>query len=199
MERYNTAMAKEIEAKIKIDNPTEIANLVTSIGGKSKYIRFETNIFYDTPKAKLDSKGQVLRLRQERYLDGKDSVSMTFKGRRKMGKIKIRDEHEFNVSDFDQAHLLLVSLGYRESFRFEKRRSSFSFMGCLVEIDTLPFLGHFCEVEGSSEVDIRKVLKILGLQDAKLIVDGYASLLRKDALKNKRAKKVSEFKTKEIE
>ena len=191
-------MAKEIEAKIKVDDPVKIATLVCGFGGKSKYIRFETNIFYDTPKAKLDSKGEVLRLRQERYLDGKDSVSMTFKGRRKMGKMKIREEHEFNVSDFDQARLLLTSLGYRESFRFEKRRTSFLLDGCLVEIDTLPYLGHFCEVEGKDEVAIRKILKLLGLQDAKLIVDGYGSLLRKDAIKNKRNKKMAEFKTKEI-
>lgn len=193
-------MADEIEAKIKIIEPTVIESLVRHLGGVERFRRIETNIFYDQAR-KLDKKGEVLRLRQEYYLyrfgDGAgEVVSATFKGRRKKGKLKIRPEHEFEVSDFDQARAMFEALGYKESFRFEKKRQSFSLGDCVVEIDTLPYLGHYVEIEGGTEKKINKVVKQLGLDGEKLIVEGYGGLLRKDAQKNKRSLKVAVFKSK---
>jgi adenylate cyclase class IV len=202
-------MAKEMEAKVKIDKTDELQALIRKLGGEEKYARFEVNIFYDTSQRKLEDKGEVLRLRKEVYShvkysnydcecdchnpSHKESVSMTFKGKRIKGKLKIREEHEFNVSDFEQARLLLTSLGYKEYFRFEKKRRAFSFDGCSVEFDTLPYLGHFVEVEGSSENKIYKVLTKLGLQDQKLITEGYGGLIWADAKKHKRSKKMALF------
>ena len=139
-------MAKEMEAKVKINDPRSLKELVKSLGGKLKYAREEMNIFYDTSKRLLDRKGEVLRLRKELYVTtggaavvfgNTEAVSMTFKGKRLKGKLKIREENEFNVSDFEQARSLLVALGYKEYFRFEKKRESFTLDRCLIEFDTL--------------------------------------------------------------
>jgi adenylate cyclase class IV len=202
-------MAMEIEAKIKISGPRRLTLMqaVRDLGGKDKFIRTETNVFYDTPRRKLDGKDEVLRLRNESYTfdssvnydcncdchNQRDVVSMTFKGKRAKGPMKVRPEHEFNVSDFEQARLLLGALGYKEYFRFEKKRHSFQLENAVVEFDTLPYIGEFVEIEGVSESKVNKVIKKLGLEDEPLIKEGYGGLLWADAKKNKRSKKVAVF------
>lgn len=198
----------EMEAKVKITDPKSLMQRVRELGGKDKYIRTETNVFYDTPGRKLDSKDEVLRLRLESYTyDGssnydcscdchglREVVSMTFKGKRAKGKMKVREEHEFNASCFEQARSLLEALGYKEYFRFEKKRHSFNMGEVLVEFDTLPYLGDFVEIEGQSEKKIAKALKKLGLEDEELIKEGYGGLLWADAKKHGRSKKIAVFK-----
>jgi adenylate cyclase class 2 len=193
----------EIEAKIRLNNsphlsPAAVTGRIKDLGGREKFRRFEVNVFYDTTQRKLKNKGEVLRLRSETYLDGTHTVSMTFKGRRKKGKMKTREEHEFQVTDFDQARSLLESLGYKETFRFEKRRTSFIMGECIVELDQLPYIGDFVEIEGANEKKIMKVAKALGIDDEKFITEGYGGLLVKNAIKHKRNKSVAEFATKSL-
>ncbi len=181
----------EIEAKIKVNNALRynVVSVVVALGGQHRYDRHEVNVFYDTKQNKLNGNGEVLRLRRELYVTGEDLVSMTYKGRLKKGKMKMRPEHEFSVGDFDQAQLLLNALGYKETFRFEKKRTSYHLNECLVEFDTLPHLDDFIEVEGQTEKKIAKLLKQLGLKNYPIITDGYPKLLIDDAQKNKRNKK----------
>lgn len=212
LETHKIGKAMEMEAKIKIADSSSLQQLVRELGGTEKYLRHEINVFYDTPDRRLDKRDEVLRLRKESYTFDvsanyecdyecdcdchryREVVSTTFKGKRLGGKLKVREEHEFSVSDFDQARQLFEALGYKEYFRFEKKRHSFILNECLVEFDTLPYIGHFVEIEGSSEKKINKVLKRLGLEAEPLIKEGYGGLLWADAKKNKRSKKIAEFK-----
>jgi adenylate cyclase class 2 len=83
------------------------------------------------------------------------------------------------------------ALGYEKSFAFEKRRRLTSIShNCVVEIDEVPGLGFFVEIEGTSVAEIEKVRSKLGLDGEKCIKDGYPSLLAKFH-KKKKLKKVA--------
>jgi hypothetical protein len=76
-------MAQEIEAKFHLndeDVDTVLDNL-QRLNAHCQYWREEVNVFYDTPKRKLDKRDEILRLRCERSLMTGDEVTvMTFKG-----------------------------------------------------------------------------------------------------------------------
>ena len=72
---------------------------------------------------------------------------------------------------------LLTSIGFVEVLRFAKRRESWRLAGCRVELDELPKLGCFVEIEGPSEEAIQAVREQLGLVDSESVTRGYPELL----------------------
>ena len=178
---FEEIMAKEIEAKFSI-SLSEADNIVRKLmnlpGAKFKYNRDEINEFFDTKKHKLDSKDSILRLRTCRNGD-KVTYFVTYKGPSKSSKIKIREEIETSIECAKQTRKLFKMLGFNLCFLFEKNRTTYSYRGCLIEIDRLPKLGYFCEIEGKSTKVIRSIKKKLGFEDAPLIRSGYGTLLRK--------------------
>jgi len=60
---------------------------------------------------------------------------------------------------------------------FEKRRHRWRLEDCLVEIDSLPELGDFVEIEGPSESRVYDVRSQLVLDDHPFIQESYASLV----------------------
>jgi adenylate cyclase class IV len=46
-----------------------------------------------------------------------------------------------------------------------------------VELDELPYLGNYVEIEGPSEKDVESVRRSLGLENLPLIKTGYISML----------------------
>ena len=89
---------------------------------------------------------------------------------------KTREEVELRVEDGDAA-LLLERLGFIPSLSFQKRRETWELEGCKVELDELPYLGHFVEIEGPAEEPILRVRERLGLGDRPMIKSGYVELL----------------------
>ena len=125
-------------------------------------------------------RGEGLRLRSMRDIKtGKTQSVITFKGPREAGDVSRREEIEFSIGDFEDAAALLSRLGYERKLAFEKRRESWELGGCLVELDELPHLGFFVEVEGTSETAIRRVLKQLGLVKEEPVTRGYISMIDK--------------------
>ena len=93
------------------------------------------------------------------------------------GKIKSRMETEVDVSDAQAATQLLIALGFTPTLSFQKKRVRWELEDCLVELDTLPHLGHFVEIEGGSEAAIMAVREKLGLSDQPLIRTSYIAML----------------------
>ena len=60
---------------------------------------------------------------------------------------------------------------------FEKKRTRYLLDGCRVEIDTLPYLGTFVEIEGNTDEDVLAVQDKLGLADEPLIRASYIAML----------------------
>lgn len=72
---------------------------------------------------------------------------------------------------------LLTALGYEPWLTFEKIRESWRFESCAIELDTVPLVGRFVEIEAPDEAAIRRGLDLLGLNPVGSIKTSYAGLL----------------------
>jgi adenylate cyclase class IV len=74
-------------------------------------------------------------------------------------------------------------IGYECRFSFEKLRESWMLCDCRVELDRLPLIGRFVEVEGPGADAVQRAVIVLGLGDERLIRKGYVALLRRQIRK----------------
>lgn len=171
-------MAIEIEAKMRVSDLSAVRARVEGCGGSRLASVFEVNTFFDTPTRALLAADQGLRLRTARRLpDGAPSFVITFKGPRLHGALKSREETELQVADGAAAAALLQCLGFQSVLSFEKRRESWRVDACQVELDELPLLGVFVEIEGPDEPAVMRVRERLGLDRAALERSSYIALL----------------------
>ncbi|HEX4792378.1 MAG TPA: class IV adenylate cyclase [Humisphaera sp.] len=171
-------MPVEIEAKMSVEGLAATRTKVLEVGGKllGKYL--ETNTFFDSEDRSLLAADKGLRLRHKRNIDtGEEHYIITYKGPRQPGALKSREEVELMVEGAAETVKLMECLGYRPVLSFEKRRESFALDGCEVDLDELPYLGTYVEVEGPSEQAVMRVRQTLGLSDRPLIKAGYVSML----------------------
>lgn len=85
----------------------------------------------------------VLRLRKDQK-----GAHLTYKGPPRFEeRTKIREEHEFGVSDPAAARALFESLGYRAVKRYQKMRETWQLGGVTIALDHTP-IGDFAEFEG---------------------------------------------------
>jgi adenylate cyclase class 2 len=170
-------MGIEIEAKMKLDDPSAILrHLAAACPPPVEHI--EINTFLDTPDRSLTKSDRGLRIRTDRDpATAIEQVIITYKGPRQPGPLKTRQEVELHAASDTDAAALLECLGYRPTLRFEKHRTAYKFMGCAVDIDRLPLLGGFIEIEGPDEQSVMSARRALGLSHAPLIGDSYATML----------------------
>ena len=169
-------MGTETELKLKVDDHEPIRERLRSIGALRRGVRFEINAFFDAD-GKLKAAGNGLRLRSMRDEAGVTRSVITFKGPATGDAVRSREEIEFSIGDFDAASTLLERLGYLPTHAFEKRRETWEVEGCLVELDELPHLGTFLEVEGDSARHVEAALERRGLIDRPAVMQGYASMV----------------------
>ena len=171
-------MGVEIEAKMTVESFDAVRARLRDAGAAGPVEHFEVNTFFDTEDRSLLAADEGLRLRRDRVVaDGAEKLIITYKGPRKLGPLKSRDELEVEVSGADSAVKLLERLGYLQTLSFEKRRESWELDGCKVELDELPHLGKFVEVEGPDEPSVLRVRERLGLASRPMVKSGYIALL----------------------
>ena len=171
-------MPVEIEAKMKVPDLAQVRSCLKEHDAESKSSVLETNTFFDTEDRSLLAKDQGLRLRHAKDLRTHAEIStITFKGPRQHGQLKSREERELGVSSVKEAMALLELLGFSRVLTFQKRRESWMLEGCHVELDELPYLGVFVEIEGPNEKSVLKVREILHLNDRPLLKASYIALL----------------------
>lgn len=167
----------EIEAKMRLVDTAAMEQKLKSLGGVFEAEVFETNTYFDTDQRQLKSADRGLRIRVEKQADGGCAVRITHKGPRAHGRLKSRSETEVTVTDADDAAALLRALGYVPVLTFEKRRRRWELGGCEVELDELPHLGSFIEIEGSSDEAVLAVREKLGLAETPLVRASYIAML----------------------
>ncbi|QNN25040.1 class IV adenylate cyclase [Planctomycetales bacterium ZRK34] len=172
-------MAVEIEAKMKLADREAMIGRLKAAGGSMVEDLFETNVFFDTPDGSLRNSDSGLRVRSEVNVNdpAASRVIVTHKGPRLPGPIKQRAETEMDVVDPDDAAELFTALGFAEQIRFEKRRQRWRLDDCTIELDELPQIGQFIEIEGPGEETVMSVREKLGLADEPMIREGYASMV----------------------
>jgi adenylate cyclase class 2 len=159
----------EVEIKFLVHDAEA---LVRSLQGAGFHERtpstFEANTLYDS-SGELRRAGDVLRIR---VYGGR--CTLTHKSRSIEAKHKTRVEHETQVSNAEEMHAILIALGYRPSFRYEKYRAEWTDGTGEVVIDRTP-IGDLGEIEGAPEW-IDRIAKILGLSEDGYITASYAGL-----------------------
>lgn len=178
-------MAIEVEAKMAVQDHEPVRASLRRLGAHGGELTLETNVFFDTPERSLLRAGSGLRLRTNRNAaSGEETHVITHKGPLRAGLAKSREETELTVADAGDATRLLEQLGYRKTLSFQKRRETWKLRDCKVELDELPLLGRFVEVEGPDEATVMKLREELALADRPMIKAGYISLLM-DYLKSR--------------
>lgn len=187
-------MAVEIEAKMAVTDLEPIRAKLRELGAQAAGQNMETNTFFDTEDRSLLAADEALRLRHNlNTTTGADEHIITYKGPRQHGKLKSRDEVEMTVQDCERASELLERLGFVRTLSFEKRRESWKLGGCKVELDELPYLGFYVEIEGPSEEPVLAVRAQLGLSDRPIVKSGYIALLMSNLQERGNKKKIVTF------
>jgi adenylate cyclase class IV len=178
-------MPHEIEAKFRLREPAGLRQRLESLGARRVDRVFEVNRIFDTETGKLRKAGCGLRLRESRPLAGEADSSpgtaasqamVTFKGPRKPGVLKVREEIETGVADACALAALFERLGLREVVHYEKRRETWHLDECEIVIDELPRLGWFAEVEGPTTEQVEVLSGKLDLVPADRIPETYIAL-----------------------
>jgi adenylate cyclase, class 2 len=171
-------MPIEIEAKMKVADHASLRNALKEVGATKLGKFLEINTFFDTEDRSLLAADRGLRIRQNRNLSaGSEQFILTLKGPRLHGQLKSREETEVAIGDIKSMTSILEQLGFRVVLSFEKKRESWTLGSCHVELDELPHLGAYVEIEGPGEEKVMKVREQLGLSDRPLVKASYIALL----------------------
>ncbi len=172
-------MPLEIELKMRVPDFDALQRKLESLGAVRIVRLAEMNVFLDTPDLSLRRADRGLRVRVEHDRDTQQlrSIIITHKGPRLPGSVKSRTETEMHATSDQEAIALLQALGYHPTLRFEKHRDRWLLDGCHVELDTLPMLGRFVEIEGPGEAAILQLRHKLGLDHLPAEPAGYAAML----------------------
>jgi adenylate cyclase, class 2 len=179
-------MPEEIEIKLKVDSHDAVRARLYERGAEPLGRILEVNHIFDNSEGTLLASDRGLRIR-ECHDEGGALVRaiMTYKGPRAAGPLKRREEIEIAIDDPTAAATMLGRLGFVEAVRFEKRRETWRYGGCLVELDEVPYLGTFVEIEGPDEVSIERARDELGLAGAPLVRGSYVGLLVRHCYEHK--------------
>lgn len=168
----------ELECKLAVDSHEPVRDALRS--AKAAYVSRvrEVNRLFDRADGSLRAAGCGLRVRRVTVLDGDGpGGSVTFKGPVQKGAYKLREEIETPVDDPEAMERLLTALGFTVRVAFEKLRETWRLGGCSVELDELPKIGEFVEIEGPDDASIKRVIGQLQLEEAVQIRENYVTLV----------------------
>lgn len=171
-------MGIEIELKLRVVSHEPVRRRLRELGATLQRKVVETNRIFDQPNGELRRRGCGLRVRTVLDEHGQSlPAKLTFKGPRQSGDLKSREEIESVVLDPAAVVALLGGLGFTTSLCYEKRRESWAWRECIVELDEPVVLGLFVEIEGPSSAAIRAVQADLGLTQAETVSVSYVGML----------------------
>jgi adenylate cyclase class 2 len=171
-------MPIEIEAKLKVETFKPLIAALAAHGATHISDQIETDSFFDTKDRQLLAADKGLRLRISHDLrTNQKHFLLTHKGPVGHGPLKKREETETTVGNPDVMTRLLQQLGFILWLRYQKRRQSWKLDACKVELDEIPHLGRFVEIEGPTDDAVNNVREKLGLNSLTPIKASYVAML----------------------
>lgn len=149
----------EIEVKILEVDVKKITEKLNLLGAKKVFEGSITTTFFDSKNGLLKKNGNVLRLRQIG-----DKVILCFKTPLSKDDVKIMDEREVEVVDYESAKNVLDARGYQEQQTLIKKRVSYVINKTRFEIDYYDGIPPFLEIEGESEEEVLQWMERLGFE-----------------------------------
>jgi len=175
-------MAIETEAKFEVTDFRGVRNALRRAGATYRGTAVEEDVFFDTPERRLYHKGCGLRLRRVKMLRSvpggrRSGWLLTSKGQvERSNRVKKRQETQTWVADGQAVKGILALAGMFEFVGLTKRRASYKLGRCLIELDEVPSLGFFVEIEGPTQKAIEAARKKLQLPDEP-ITESYLSMV----------------------
>ena len=175
-------MAHEIEAKFKVADHQAVRKALRRERAEYLATVVLTDCYYDTFARALLDRDCGLRIRHvrclrrgARALDTRPLLTVKGPGR-PSARAKIRHEVQARLDDAPGAVELLEAMDLMLTFTVQKRRASYRLAGCLIELDELPLIGCFVEIEAPREGDIAEMATRLGIEGPP-ITDHYVALM----------------------
>ena len=164
------AMRWEIELKFKVDRLAGPARLLRAAGAEFLHTAMHMDCYFDSSDRELLQGGQGLRVRRVRLLRaGRVKMDvrplLTFKGPAKPNTAaKVRPEVQTRVDDAQAVTEILAACGLQPMLTLQKRRATYRLGRSLVELDELPLIGCFVEIEAASIRAVQSVRRKLNLE-----------------------------------
>ncbi|MBR9701274.1 CYTH domain-containing protein [Candidatus Woesearchaeota archaeon] len=153
----------EREVKILEVDEKHMCKVLKELGAEQKFDDNLYALFYDFEDERLKEGSMSLRLRKSQ-----SESTLTLKHLQNKDTLKVAEETELVVSDFNEMRALLSKLGLSERKSLRKHRVRYSLDGCFVDIDKyLDDLHHvpcFIEIEGPDDESIFAVAEKLSFK-----------------------------------
>ncbi len=168
-------MALEIETKVLDIDEKKIIKSLNLL--RAKKIKKTTLIvdWYRLIGTKEGEDNWFLRIRSNS--EGKHEV--TWKAKSSItGGVRRHKEINFNIDAPEKLSDLFQEIGLEKYAHQEKIRTSFSLKDWSFDIDQYPNMPAFLEIEGPSEMSVKKAIKLLGLEKNKTWAKGERILIQ---------------------
>ncbi len=159
---------REKEIKVLNINKEEIEKKLINVGAILVKDENQVNYRFDTEDGFLKKAyNGYLRIRiVENLLTGEIKNVMTFKKSISRGVLRVNEETETEISDWESTAKILETLGYKRKKPGFKHRRSYVYDDIYFEIDTWDkstYSKPYLEIEMSNEEDLEKAIILLDL------------------------------------
>lgn len=152
----------EFETQVLEIDPEKISSQLRALGAEEKEEVFQKRWVFDIAclNAKEPGLGEWIRVRQFG-----NKTELTYKNKTGTG-MSDTTEIEVGIDDFDKMAAILEKLNcFSGQYYQENKRKQFLFDELEFDIDYWPNIPPFLEIEGKSEADVKRGLKLLGLKN----------------------------------
>lgn len=149
---------REIEVKFLEVDPDGVISSLERLGAERIFEGEITADYFDFDDKRLAKQDITIRLRRKGA-----SAELTLKKKKKNKHVKICDEYETPIDDFASMRQILTHLSLQFKRRITRNRISYLLGKTRFEIDTVPGIPPFLEIEAPTVRDIEKYAEKLGL------------------------------------
>lgn len=147
----------EIEVKILEINVADIRSKLKQLGAKKIFDGQLQPVTFDFPDNRIRQAKQLLRVRTVG-----NSAELCFKGKKQNNQLKIQEEIEVNLDNFEDTIKILERIGLLATRHKPKHRESYLLGNIRFELDTDPPIPPYLEIEAPSEAEVITYVKLLG-------------------------------------
>lgn len=168
--RGGCVMEKERELTILDIDIEDFINTLESLGAQKQGEFLQRRYVFDV---KPVNPNKWIRLRT----NGK-KTTLTIKEIKDKNSIEGTNELEIVVDDFDKTNEILNELGYESRNYQENYRRVYLFENTEISIDSWPLIPTYAEIEGKTNEDVEKVLKLVNKKEYKVTTFDVESIYR---------------------